>query len=268
MLDTDAPFTAARARNAGLDVLRAGDIPAFVQFIDGDCAIRPDWLGTARAFLKEHPGAAVVCGRRRERFPETSVYNRLADAEWDTPVGPAHACGGDAMMRMDALTEVGGYDPALIAGEEPEMCLRLRAHGWDVWRIDAEMTLHDAAMTRFGQFWKRQRRAGHAAAEGAAMHGAPPERHGVRARLSALAWGLALPTGILATVLVFGLWGLCLALIYPAQVLRLGLRDGGHRAAFERALFLVLGKFAEARGVVEYHVNAWSGRKARLIEYK
>jgi hypothetical protein len=169
----------------------------YVQFIDGDCALQPGWIDTAKAFLDENPQAAVVHGRRRERYPEATVYNQLCDWEWDRPAGQAKSCGGDAMMRLAAFQAVGGYDPGLIAGEEPELCVRLRAAGWQIWCLDAEMTLHDAAMTRFGQYWKRAQRAGHAYAEGAAMHGAPPERHGVAGRNRALIWGAGLPVAIL-----------------------------------------------------------------------
>ena len=124
-LDMTKPFTAARARNAGLDRLRAGaPVPAYVQFLDGDCRLQPGWIATARGFLETHPEVAVACGRRREEFPEASVYNRLIDAEWDTPVGQARSCGGDALMRMAALDAVGDYNPDLIAGEEPELCVR------------------------------------------------------------------------------------------------------------------------------------------------
>lgn len=158
-LDMGQPFTAARARNAGLAQLRQGEQPDFVQFVDGDCEVRADWIGTAHGFLRDHPQVAVVCGRRRERFPEASIYNAHCDREWSTPIGEARSCGGDALMRGAALDQVGGYDPRLIAGEEPEMCVRLRAKGWKIWRLEAEMTWHDAAMTRFGQFWKRARRA-------------------------------------------------------------------------------------------------------------
>ena len=267
-LDRRLPFTAARARNAGLDRLRQGEVPDWVQFVDGDCEVQPGWIATARAFLEANPRAAVACGRRRERFPEASVYNRLCDAEWDTPVGEAFACGGDALMRREALDQIGGYNPALIAGEEPEMCVRLRAKGWQIWRLDAEMTLHDAAMTRFSQWWKRTRRGGHAAAEGMAMHGGGPERLGRSMTLRALAWGLALPVVILALAALVSPWALLLLLVYPLQVLRLARRHGGRRAAWEQALFLTLGKFAEAAGVMEYWGRRLLGRKAGLIEYK
>ncbi len=184
------PFTAARARNAGLARL-SGD--GFVQLVDGDCELRPGWVAAALAAMAAHPRAVVVCGRRRERHPEASVWNRLCDREWDTPVGPALACGGDALMRLPALRAAGGFREDLIAGEEPELCLRLRRAGGEVWRIDAEMTLHDAAMTRFGQWWRRSRRAGHAFAEGAALHGAGPDRHWVAETRRALIWGRASP---------------------------------------------------------------------------
>lgn len=267
-LDLSVPFTAARARNAGLAALKTETPPEFVQFIDGDCALDPNWLDTALTFLQATPDAAVVCGRRRERFPEQSVYNRLCDQEWDTPIGQARACGGDALMRWSALDAVDGYNPSLIAGEEPEMCVRLRQKGWQVWRIDAEMTLHDAAMTRFGQFWKRTRRGGWAFAEGAAMHGAPPERHGVRGRNSAVLWGAALPLGILLGTVVLTPAMLLAFAIYPAQILRLARSGGGDQAAWERAVFLVLGKPAEARGVLDYTISRMRGRRGELIEYK
>ncbi|MBI1173625.1 glycosyltransferase [bacterium] len=267
-LDLSQPFTAARARNAGLAVLHEGALPDLVQFVDGDCELQPGWIATARAFLEAHPKAAVACGRRRERFPERSVYNRLCDREWDTPVGEASACGGDALMRRVALDQVGGYNPALIAGEEPEMCVRLRQKGWQIWRLDAEMTLHDVNMTRFSQWWKRTRRGGHAAAEGMALHGQGPDRLGVSMVKKAVLWGLALPLAVLALALLVSPWALLLALAYPAQILRLARREGGSRAAWEWALFVTLGKFAEAAGVVEFWGRRLMGSRAGIIEYR
>lgn len=257
-LDMTQPFTAARARNAGLAVL-ASDPPEFVQLVDGDCDVVPGWIDSALAAFTSHPATVVVCGRRRERFPDASVYNALADREWDTPVGPALACGGDALMRFAAVQAVGGYNPTLIAGEEPDLCLRLRAMGGEIWRIDAEMTLHDAAMTRFGQWWKRSVRAGHAFAEGAALHG--PTHWGAETR-RALLWGGALPLATIVAGLIHPAGGL-LALAYPAQVFRLAKRGGLTWAAFS-----LIGKFAEARGALGFYWNRLRGRRAGLIEYK
>lgn len=269
-LDMSRPFTAARARNAGLEALLSGQtVPEYVQLIDGDCQLRPGWLDTARGFLDRHPAAVVACGRRRERFPQVSVYNRLCDVEWDTPVGETLACGGDALMRFQAIRAVGGYRDDLIAGEEPELCLRLRRQGGQVWRLDADMTLHDAAITRFSQWWRRTRRAGHAFAEGAALHGAPPDRHWVTETRRALIWGGALPLAIPSSLFLSPALALLLALAYPAQILRLAARRGmSSRLSWEVAAFNMLGKFAEAQGVASYWLNRLRGRRGALIEYK
>ena len=266
-LDVSRPFTAASARNAGLAVLSTAP-PDLVQLVDGDCVVDPGWIAAGVAFLDTHPRATVVCGRRRERFPEASVWNRLADREWNTPVGPARACGGDALMRYAAVMAAGGYRDDLIAGEEPELCLRLIRAGAEVWRIDAEMTLHDAAMTRMAQWWRRTRRAGHAFAEGAALHGAGPERHWVAETRRALLWGAGVPLAALASGLVHPA-GLAVLALWPLQVLRLGWRwrhEG--RAGWQAALFSVPGKVAEAQGVLGYRLDRLRGRHRGLIEYK
>ncbi|MDQ1847033.1 glycosyltransferase [Gemmobacter fulvus] len=260
-LDMSVPFTAARARNAGLARL-AADPPDLVQFLDGDCEVQPGWIGQARRFLAQHPEVVVVCGRRRERFPEASVYNRLCDREWDTPPGLATACGGDALMRFAAVQAVGGYDPSLIAGEEPDLCLRLRRAGGVIWRLEAEMTLHDAAITRFGQWWQRSRRAGHAFAEGAYRHGAGPERHWRRETRRALLWGAGVPLAAAVAALIHPA-GALLLLLWPLQVIRLMPRMGG-----AAALFTVLGKLPEAQGVIGFHARRLLRRQRRLIEYK
>lgn len=269
-LDMSRPFTAARARNAGFARLREVAPGArYVQFVDGDCEVVAGWLEAAVGFLDTHATAAAACGRRRERFPERSIFNRMCDLEWDTPVGPAKACGGDVMMRVAALAAVGGYRAELIAGEEPELCVRLRAAGWEIWRLDHEMTLHDAAMTHVGQWWKRTMRSGYAFAEGAHLHGAPPERHWVRESRSALLWGAGIPALAATAAVVWGPSALAALAVYPLQCLRLALRSTGplkHRASY--AALLVLGKFPEAVGHAKFMLHRWRGSAARLIEYK
>lgn len=268
-LDMTLPFTAARARNAGIARLHEGSPPVYIQFVDGDCVLQPGWVATARAFLETHPEVAVVCGRRREIHPESSLYNRLCDAEWDTPVGRSTACGGDALMRLAALDEVGGYRETMIAGEEPELCLRLSHRGWQIWRLEAEMTLHDAAITRFGQWWARTRRAGHAWAEAAALHGRGPERHGVSGTIRALFWGVALPLAVLVLAWLSSPWALGLLLIYPVQIARMAWRDGpARRFAWQKAGLTMLGKIPETLGVLAYARGRLTQRRAALIEYK
>jgi len=271
-LDLSTPFTAARARNAGFArLLELRPALDYVQFVDGDCEVVEGWLDKAQQMLDAHPEIVVVCGRRRERYPEKSLFNRLCEIEWDTPIGEAKACGGDAMMRAKAVQAVGGYNPNLIAGEEPELCVRLRQKGGKIWRMDAEMTLHDAAMTRTSQWWKRSKRSGHAFAEGAFLHGASPERHWVRESRSIWLWGVMVPS-----VALIGAWfthgfSLSLLLAYPLIMFKIYryLRSTG-RSPQESCLYAiacVVGKFAEAQGLFQFHWNRLLGKRSQLIEY-
>lgn len=263
VLDPSVPFTAARARNAGFARLMAGaDAPPLVMFIDGDCELVPGWLAQAIGFLDTHPQVVAVAGRRRERFPDASIYNRQCEDEWNTPPGPGTPFGGDVLMRAAALSAAGGYRDSLIAGEEPELALRLRRAGGEIWRIDSDMTRHDATMHRLGQFWSRAVRGGHAFAEGAALHGRGPERHYIRETARALVWGFALPLAILLLALVDRGF-LVLLLLYPLQFLRLSRRMGPQAAGLS-----MLGKFAEANGALRYWLNRLRARQSRIIEYK
>jgi GT2 family glycosyltransferase len=269
-LDSTEAFTAARARNAGFRRLREL-MPNldFVQFVDGDCELVEGWAKQALSFLNLHADVAVVCGQLRERYPDRSIYNWLCDQEWRGPPGEIRVCGGIVMMRTNALEAVGGYRGDLIAGEEPELCVRLRAVGWRIWRLDAQMALHDAAMTRFGQWWRRALRGGYAFAQGAYLHGAPPERHFAWEVRRAWLWGVWLPLACLAIGLIFEPWGWAVWLIYPLQLLRQTMRNRGslnHRALL--ALFQLLARFPEGIGQLMFMRDRLLSRQVRLIEHK
>lgn len=269
-LDMSHPFTAARARNAGFrKALELAPDVSYVQFVDGDCEVEAGWIEAARNYLDTDRSAAVVFGRRRERDPDRSVFNRLCDIEWDVPPGPVKACGGDAMVKAEALRKVGGYREGMIAGEEPELCVRLRQAGWRIVCLAHPMTVHDADMTRLGQWWRRALRSGHAFAEGAALHGAAPEYHSVRECRRILFWGAALPAVILAAMVFVSPWSALLALAYPAQVVRLFLKNRAHTPSpWLFALFTVAGNFPEALGIGKYWWDRLRGAGGTIIEYK
>ena len=259
-LPGDQPLSAAAGRAAGFARLRAlyPDID-LVQFVDGDCLLDPEWLKTAKAFLETNPRAAVVCGRRFEAKPDLSIYNAMCDAEWDTPVGQAQACGGDALFRVDAYEAVGGFNAGLLAGEEPELCGRLRAEGWEIWRIAAKMTEHDARMLHFGQYWRRSLRGGFGYAQvwnqsrksGDALYG--------RQLASALAWTIGLPLAVLAITLLLR-QPIILAVIpiaYVIQWLRITGKirsDRPHRLG--QAALTLLAKFPETLGAARHMMLA------------
>ncbi|WP_339776270.1 glycosyltransferase family 2 protein [uncultured Methylophaga sp.] len=271
-LDMSKPFTAARARNEGLSVLLESNQQLdYVQFVDGDCEVQNSWLDIALDFLKVNQDFAAVCGRRRERYPTATIYNQLCDIEWDTATGETNACGGDALFRVSALTAVDGYRDSLIAGEEPEMCFRMRQLGWKIMRLDAEMTLHDAAMTRFSQWWKRNQRAGHAYAEGYALHGNSSEKFKRSECRSILFWSGVLPIVIILLTMITPLF-LVLFLIYSLQIIRLTLRYHGRwgnvNLAFIYAVSNVVGKWPQLFGMMAFFKNKKLGHNSQLIEYK
>ncbi len=280
-LDLAVPFTAARARNAGFARLRER-LPrlAFVQFVDGDCVIEAGWLEAARAAMAAEDRLAVVFGRRRERERDASRYNRVIDLEWDVPVGEVEACGGDALMRAEPLAAVGGYDPTLIAGEEPDLCRRLRAEGWRIRRIDAPMTVHDAAMHRFGQWWRRAVRAGYVEGEGLGRHGLAYPR--ARQAFSHLFWVVGVPAGAAVAAVVaqgsgappWAAWSGAALLVAAAYSL-LWRRIRRHAArrwpaadADCFATFCLLAKWPAVQGMFVYCWRRLRGGPGRLIEYK
>ena len=91
------------------------------------------------------------------------------------------------------------------------------------------MILHDLAMTRFGQWWRRAIRAGHAYAEGADRHGQPPERHWVREARNVAFWGLALPAA--AAALAWPTRGASLRWAWPTRCWAYGSPGGPGPAA-------------------------------------
>ncbi len=273
-LPSDVPFTAARARNNGFSrLISLWPDTRSVQMVDGDCEICDGWISEAGRFLGNHAGYAAVCGRLIERSPDASIYNRLAQLEWDGPIGDIAACGGIAAYRVESFTAAGGFRESMIAGEEPELCVRLRADGWRVHRLAIDMAWHDAAMTRFSQFWKRAKRAGHAYAEGAALHGRGPDRHGVRAVRSALVWGLGLP--LAAVVLAYPTYGVSLVgllMLFGVQAWRIRGRERarGRSAGDARlvAVAVMIAKFAQVPGIFLYWRRRLLGQRSLLIEYK
>jgi len=271
-LDLTIPFTAARARNEGANYL-IQKYPElnYIQFVDGDCEMQLLWIDTAVQFLDEHADYAVACGRRRERFPERSIYNQLCDIEWNTPIGDAFSCGGDALIGVEAFKQVDGYRDDLIAGEEPEMCFRLRNNGWKVRRIDADMVLHDANMTKISQWWNRSRRSGYAYAHGCYLHGRSVEKYNVKQVASVLFWALVVPV-LIVIVSTYDIKFLSLVAIYPLQIVRLTIKGKqgikSMRENFFYALSNVVGKFPQVVGILKFVLNKVLDKRATLIEYK
>lgn len=261
-LDGSLPFTAARARNAGLKhCLQLAAGLELVQFVDGDCELVEGWLERAVEALQANPQVVAVWGRRRERWPARNIYHRICNVEWHvTP-----SLGGDVMMRVPALLAVGGYNESIISGEDAELSLRLEQAGGRLLRIDSAMTIHDVAMDRFVQWWQRTRRMGYGYGQvcGVSLLYAGQIRR-------TLAW-VALTIG--APLLARATHNVSLAalLAYPLRVIVVALRARRHGMSWADGLAWgiasALSVFPAFSGLVSYHYTRWRQRKHRIIEY-
>ncbi len=267
-LDQSQPNSAARGRNAGFEALRNEGLPDYVQFIDGDCIMQADWAQTALAAFAQDDGLGIVTGWRSEVDPTRSVYNALCDFEWHRPAGDIPACGGDMMVRSSVFDEINGFDPTVIAAEDDEFCVRLRGAGWRILRLPVEMSLHDANMTRFTEWWQRAVRSGHGFAQVASMHPGyfAPERRRV------LVFGAVMPL-LAALGAMFAPWIIAILIaLYGISYWRTfdGLVRAGlvRSQAAHQAVLLVLSKFPNLQGMIIYGWRRLRGRKIRIIEYK
>lgn len=267
-LDASTPFTAARARAAGYAALASEGLPDYVQFVDGDCGVEPGWLDAGRAALDGNPDIGLVTGWRSEIHRDASVYNALCDFEWHRPAGDIVACGGDMMVRAAAYDQAGGFDPVVIAAEDDEICIRLAKAGWRLTRLPVAMTRHDAAMTRFSQWWRRAVRSGHGFAQVGYLH---PE-YFVRERQRAWLFAAILPLIALAGAAVSPWLPVAVLALYLASYLRTAqglMREAlPGREAAHHALFLTLSKFPNLLGMMTFHLRRLRRAEMRIIEYK
>ncbi|SDW30794.1 glycosyltransferase [Roseicitreum antarcticum] len=267
-LDTSAPFSAARGRNAGVAALRAGGLPEFVQLLDGDCEVQPGWVAAGLNHLRSNADCGIVAGQIEEIAPGASIYNALCDVEWRKPAGEIASCTGTMLLRGAGFAAVGGFNPSIIAAEDDDFCLRMRAHGLRTWMLARPMARHDADLHRFAPWWRRMVRAGYGFAQVGDLH----PGHFTASRRRVLLYGLALPVLALAG-LFLGFWltlaALALYALSWGKTAR-GLMRGGQppgRAA-KLAGLLVLTKPANLIGLATYYLRRARRQENQIIEYK
>ena len=272
-LDMSQPFTAARARNVGFRRLIELD-PAiqYVQFVDGDSTLNDTWVEHATEFLKAHDDVAAVAGHLQETHVDQSIYNWLCDIEWSGSSGEVTAVGGNAMMRVASFQKNNGFNESLIAGEEPELCHRLRLDGYRIFHLDHKMGNHDAAMTHFFQWWKRVSRGGFAFASVSWMHRNSKQKVWVRETLRPVFWGILLPL-ILFVGLIVGnatlvFLPMMLWILLCIKITARSLKQMPLVKALQYASFMLMAKFAEAVGVAKWAKERLFNQQSQLIEYK
>ncbi|HVT82310.1 MAG TPA: glycosyltransferase [Phycisphaerae bacterium] len=269
-LDMSRPFTAARARNEGIRrLMQLQPNLTFIHTLDGDVEMIDGWLEAAIAEMQAHPKAAVLSGLRIEKYPEKSPFIRMCNIEWNKGKGYP-ACEGDAIMRIEAFNKVGGFNEKLIAGEEPELCLRWWQAGYECLRNRVPMSLHDVGLVHFSQWWKREMRTGYSYAEGAAMHG---RIHYLRQSMGIWFWGVGVPlvglagawwTYGLSILFPIGMYGLLFYRAYKG----IRARAMSNALAREYAFFNVLTKFPMLGGMMQYWYRRWTGKHSQIIEYR
>ncbi|PHS29946.1 MAG: glycosyl transferase [Methylophaga sp.] len=276
-LDPSIPFSAARARNDGVKALNASGIEfEYVQFVDGDCEVNDQWIESARLFLEKQPDIAVVSGRLRERYPEKSVYNLLCDTEWQSPTGEATSCGGLAMMRVEVFNALDGYRNDLTAGEEPELCMRIRQKGFKIWRIENEMALHDSAMFHFSQWWNRNRRTGYGSMELAMRFSHPDFKRITRRIMFWAVWALMVFAFSIVSMIgdenILNIALYSLVALWPINLLRIAYKTwrSGKSITFSctYAWYMAIGIWPQLLGSVSYVYDRLRQRQMRLIEHR
>lgn len=264
-LETTKP-TAAKGRNKGAHEAEG----SLLFFLDGDTIVNPSFLTKAVNFLKEHEDVAAVSGFRKEIHPENSIYNKILDLEWLHNEGEAQYCGGDTVMRKDALLQAGGYKEDLIAGEEPELCFRIRKNNWRIFTIAEPMTGHDLNIRNFSGYWRRNLRSGHACAEVAVL--TDGETFGAESKRNWIQSGVYLG----ASSLLLGflqLWAVFPILAgYALMVFRNMRRNRWRKLPFGTALIYGMHAhvvwFPIMCGQIQYYWNRKRNRGGHIIEYK
>jgi GT2 family glycosyltransferase len=156
--------------NLGVKVAHDAGVRArYIHFLNPDTEIKPGALLALVRFLEAHPRAGVASGSfehqdgtlwpiafrfptpageleagcklgvvsrlLRERSVPRTMGERAEQIDW---------CSGASMMlRREVLETVGGFDEAFfLYFEEVDLCLRIKAAGWECWYVPESRVMH------------------------------------------------------------------------------------------------------------------------------
>ena len=116
----------------------------YILHLDGDMALVQGWLGKALPYMAANPQLAGCNGYWENIYKEEGkiIYREMH--EWEEGVGleQVEEFGGAALYRRAALDKVGGFNPYIYSYEEPELCARLRAVGYELVRLPEQIGEH------------------------------------------------------------------------------------------------------------------------------
>ena len=266
----DRALTFGRARNAGYRQLKKRR-PAlnYVQFIDSDVALDPQWLSAAAKFMDRRPEVAAIEGKIRFENEASSVFARMAAIDANGESGETDTVGANLFVRADAFEGAGGFRGDLMVNETRDLCIRLRRRGAHIWRLDADMGIAGARSGGLAAHWESAVRRGFEFAHGAALHGAAPDRLFISERARALVWGALLPAMIALGAIGGALFAVFLspltnpillavgalavgALVYLIKFVVTAAGLGSRSAAWPYAFWSTLGRTPEAAGIFRY----------------
>ena len=144
--------TISTLRNRGAAV-SAGEK---LSFIDADCLVAPDYFDQAVQVLAETRADAVGCRYSLPDFPQ------WVEETWEK----SHARGrdgavnylpsGNFIVSRKAFNAVGGFDEALVTGEDTEICQRLRIASFSIYGSMAIAAVHLGNPKTVAQFFQKQ----------------------------------------------------------------------------------------------------------------
>lgn len=183
--------------NLGVRTLLAeGSRARFFHFLNPDTVVRPGAVASLARFLDTHPRAGAAGSRFEHedgtpwpiafRFPTplgefeggacVGIVSRLLKDHvvprelGDVPEQVDWLSGASMMVRREVLETVGGFDEAyFLYFEETDLCLRMKAAGWEVWYVPDSCVMHirgqstgvtalDTKPRRLPRYWFESRR--------------------------------------------------------------------------------------------------------------
>jgi len=274
--------TGGRARNAAYRQLKkiAPHIK-FVQFIDAECALDPDWIGAAQKFMNRRAEVAIVEGWLTSASEKSLDHLIVADQTRHAINGETQTTiGGSALMSTEKFEAVGGFRGDLLTSETADLCIRLRRRGGHIWRLEDTMMMCNPSRSIRKGWWSSAVKRGYQNAYSVSLHGGPPERLGVMGVARAVFWGFLFPAAVLSAAilgaagaamfspltsaplvagLVLGFGGA----VYVAKILAATVRHGIFApSSWSFGYCTVIGRFAEFFGVMNFWLGAKRPRRA------